>query len=146
MTLDIFARVRISLVFSETSWTIKIKINHFINQFMAICWITNTITLYNIPAHFIALYLYTHDRFRKGDILTSVAFHAVSQIYECLNSLMFWQLIRYNLCNGYRKLPGISLMRVGNTAFLPQGYGVLRNRGHNIFTLARRFRATNLSI
>ena len=37
-------------------------------------------------------------------------------------------------------------MRVGNIAFLPHGYGVLRNRGHDILTLARRFRETNLSI
>ena len=37
-------------------------------------------------------------------------------------------------------------MRAGNIAFLPQGYGVLRNRGHAILTLACRFRATNLSI
>ena len=37
-------------------------------------------------------------------------------------------------------------MRVGNIAFLPQGYGVLRNRGHGILTLARRFRATNLRL
>ena len=37
-------------------------------------------------------------------------------------------------------------MRVGNIAFLPQGYGVLRNRGYDILMLARRFRATNLSL
>ena len=37
-------------------------------------------------------------------------------------------------------------MRVGNIAFLPQGYGVLRNRGRDILTLARRFKATNLSL
>ena len=85
VTLDIFARVKVSLIFSETSYTIKTKINYFINEYMAICWITNTITLYNIPAHFIDLYLYTHNRFRKGDILPSVSFHAMSQIYGCLN-------------------------------------------------------------
>ena len=89
MTLDIFARVKVSVVFSETSHTIKTKINHFINLYMTICWITNIIALYNIPAHFIDLYLYTHDRFRKEDILTSVSFHAVSQICRCLNSLTF---------------------------------------------------------
>ena len=83
VTLDLFARVEVSLVFSEASYTIKTKINHFINKYMAICWITNTITLYNMPAHFIVLYLHTHNRFRKGDILTSVSFHAVSQIYGC---------------------------------------------------------------
>ena len=37
-------------------------------------------------------------------------------------------------------------MRVGNIAFLSQGYGVLRNRGHDILTLACRFRATNLGL
>ena len=31
VTLDIFARVKVSVVFSETSHTIKTKINHFIN-------------------------------------------------------------------------------------------------------------------
>ena len=31
VTLDIFARVKVSLVFSETSYTIKTKLNHFIN-------------------------------------------------------------------------------------------------------------------
>ena len=46
----------------------------------------------------------------------------------------------------YQNLPGISLMRVGNIAFLPLGYGFLRNRWHDILTLARRFRATNLSL
>ena len=30
-------------------------------------------------------------------------------------------------------------MRVGNIAFLPQGYRVLRKRGHDILTLARSF-------
>ena len=34
------------------------------------------------------------------------------------------------------KLPGSSLMRVGNITFLPQGYGVLRNRGHDIFDVS----------
>ena len=82
MTLDIFARVQVSLVFSKTSYTIKTKINHFIKEYMAICWVTNTITLYNIPVHFIALYSYTHNRFRKRDILTSVASHAVSQFMD----------------------------------------------------------------
>ena len=53
---------------------------------MAICWITNTITLYDIPAHFVALYLYTHNRFQKGDIQTSVSFHTVPQIYGYLKS------------------------------------------------------------
>ena len=28
-------------------------------------------------------------------------------------------------------------MRIGNIAFLPQGYSVLRNRGHDILTLVR---------
>ena len=37
-------------------------------------------------------------------------------------------------------------MRVGNIAFLPYGYGVLRNRGHDILTLARTFRATHRSL
>ena len=32
MTLDIFARVKVSVVFSETSHTIKTKINHFISS------------------------------------------------------------------------------------------------------------------
>ena len=27
-------------------------------------------------------------------------------------------------------------MRIGNIAFLPQGYGVLRNRGHDIFDIS----------
>ena len=31
VTLDIFARVKVSVVFSETSHTIKTKINYFIN-------------------------------------------------------------------------------------------------------------------
>ena len=44
MTLEIFARVQVSSVFSETSYTIKTKINHFVYEYMAICWITNTIT------------------------------------------------------------------------------------------------------
>ena len=42
-----------------------------------------------MPAHFIALYLYTHNRFRKGDILSSVSFHAVSHIYGCLKVSRF---------------------------------------------------------
>ena len=62
---------------------------------MAICWITNTITLYNTPAHSIALYLYTHNRFRKGDILTSISFQAVSQICGRLNSLMTAYTIQF---------------------------------------------------
>ena len=37
-------------------------------------------------------------------------------------------------------------MRIGNIAFLPQDYGVLRNRGHDILTLVRGFRLTNLSL
>ena len=37
-------------------------------------------------------------------------------------------------------------MRVGNIAFLPQGYGVLRNRGHDIVMLADKFQATNLNL
>ena len=37
-------------------------------------------------------------------------------------------------------------MRIGNIAFLSQGYGVLRNRGHNILTLVRGFRSTKLSL
>ena len=70
-------------------YTIKTNINHFINKFVAICWTANTITLYNKPLHFIALYSYTHNIFRKGDIWTSISFHAVCQIYGCLDSLTF---------------------------------------------------------
>ena len=37
------------------------------------------------------------------------------------------------------------IMRFGIIAFYPQAYDFLRNRGQAILTLARRFRATNLS-
>ena len=37
-------------------------------------------------------------------------------------------------------------MRVRNIAFLPHGSRVLRNRVDDILTLARRFRAINLSL
>ena len=90
MTSDIFARACLFHVFSKSGSTINTNFKHYFQFFfLAICCITNTITLSNMHIRFIALNLGTPDRFQKRDILLSSCCHAVLQTFDFLNRCRF---------------------------------------------------------